>query len=169
MCFSQRFIFALMLLCSALYWCFCHVVKIYGAISLPWNGLIELSDLADLWLNMAGRGKGEKDLYLYSDWWCSLSLYKIGKRYNPQTGDIILNIFPTCSIKSFQFFLCLWWVFPFPFGLDNFLRHLCSSTAHNCMWKHLVSDWYLRGVCICFILSLQNGQLLHVETTVPTC
>lgn len=61
MCFSQRFIFALMPLCSALYWCFCHVVKIYGAISLPWNGLIEVSGLVDLWPNMAGREKREKE------------------------------------------------------------------------------------------------------------
>lgn len=35
-----RFIFALMRLCSAAYWCFCHIVKIYAAVSLPGNGLL---------------------------------------------------------------------------------------------------------------------------------
>lgn len=52
---SPWFIFALMPLCSAPYWCFCHIVKIYGAISLSWNGLIRVSGPADLWANMAGR------------------------------------------------------------------------------------------------------------------
>lgn len=51
---SPWFIFALMPLCSAAYWCFCHIVKIYGAISLSWNGLIRVSGPADLWPNMAG-------------------------------------------------------------------------------------------------------------------
>lgn len=99
MCFSQRFIFALMPLCSALYWCFCHVVKIYGAISLPCNGLIEVSGLVDLWPNMAGRRKkGERrsgkllNLYLYSDWWCAVSLCKIVKRDNTNSRHCVKYI-----------------------------------------------------------------------------
>lgn len=55
--FSRRFIFALMPLCSAAYWCFCHIVKIYGAISLSRNGLIQVSGPGR---SMAQYGSGRK-------------------------------------------------------------------------------------------------------------
>lgn len=153
MCFSQRFIFALMPLCSALYWCFCHIVKIYGAISLPWNGLIEVSGLVDLWPNMAQRGKkGERrsgkliNLYLYSDWWRSMSLYKIGKRDNTQTADNVLNIFPVtldkimtqfCNVRDERFHFPLAWTIS------------SDISAHDCTWKHseerLIYGWRLQS------------------------
>lgn len=67
MCFSCRFIFALMPLCSVLYWCFCHVVKIYGAISLAWNELIQTSALADLWptATLSGGKNTEKPSHVF--------------------------------------------------------------------------------------------------------
>lgn len=93
MCFSQRFIFALMPFCSALYWCFCHVVKIYGAISLAWNGLIEVSARADLWPNMGVRGKKRRErksgklinLYLYFDLWRPLTFFSKKKKKKTET------------------------------------------------------------------------------------
>lgn len=125
MCLSRRFIFALMPLCSALYWCFCHVVKIYGAISLPWNGLIEVSGLVDLWPNMAGRGgKREKEEVLTHKTYifilmdgvqCPFTQKKAKEK--TQTADIVSNRSDTlhkiiqafCDVHDECFHLSLAW------------------------------------------------------------
>lgn len=148
MCFSLRFILALMPLCSAPYWCFCHVVKIYGAISVAQNGLVEVSDRVDLWLNMARREKGGESnkiitYCLYSDWSHSGGFHifysfsdKGGGRKKERLCLYELAQWND-SRTAFPFCICL------PLTISS---HLGSSTPHDGAWKPMENwmiCWYI--------------------------
>lgn len=168
--FSGRFIFALMPLCSAVYWCFCHIVKIYGAISLSWNGLIEVSGLIDLWHNMTGGGKGKKRTTVSS--WNNIFILidlapchftRLAKEIT--TSAVCVKYIPDIPDKIIpQFSRCLWWAFPTSIGVDNFLWHLSSSIAHDYTRKHS-EGWLIPGrrrrsfwTALC-----KSSQLLHSD------
>lgn len=131
-------------LCSAVYWCFCHVVKIYGAISLAWNGLTEVSSLVDLWHNVSQRKQVKKK---------KLQTHK-------SLNDVHCH-FPQITqqrVAALQSHLtavwCLWWALLLNF--DNLLWCLGWSTAPN----HAL--WYLpkvidmqRGAGSVFVFSVE--------------
>ena len=96
------------------------------------------------------------NLDLYSDGWCSMSLYKIGKRDNTNSRHCVEYIPDTLNKIIPPFFWRRWWVFPFSFGPDNFPWHPGSSIAHDYMWKHS-ETWLIRGWCLqCFYLLYVN-------------
>lgn len=156
MCFSQRFIFALMPLCSALYWCFCHVVKIYRAISLAGNGLIQVSGRADLLPNIAGERKKRRKsgglikLCFYSD-------------YSDNQQQTLLNVFQLCRKKNTNstvlvtsarvvfFFLHRPGWFP-------------DASAHDRMWKHSGRWWYVDAACLRCFYSLYVNPFFQLHS-----
>lgn len=108
------------------------------------------------------RKKGERsgkliNLYLYSDWWRSVSLYKIGKRDNTQTADIALNIFPVTLDKIItqfsdvcdeRFHFPLAWTISSDISAHPQLMIACESTQRH--------DWYTDGVVQLFYLLYAN-------------
>lgn len=97
------------------------------------------------------------NLYLYSDGCCSMSRYKTGKRDNTQIADIVLNIFPTCSIKLFPNFLMSVMSVSIFFCPGQF--PLTSRLIHS-SWLHVKA---LRGVIDMWMASAVFFYLLYVN------
>lgn len=81
-------------LCSAAYWCFCHIVKIYGAISLSRNGLIGMSGAGDLWANMADGVKGREPEQEASCTWIFVLTDGVPKQAGEITPAVCVKLLP---------------------------------------------------------------------------